>query len=150
MARIPTLFIILCAKHKPRRTVATQSELTAVRCSSVLRGVNLPGADRIMSQVSVVSVNLCDLLSSHASTISASLAPCVDRQAKVLVVSAGCAAGALYGFYLVDGLERARKEALRTSAPPVAVPNLPEHLQPALEGRSAAPDRGSPAAEPPP
>jgi hypothetical protein len=60
-------------------------------------------------------------------------------QAKVLVVSAGCAGGALYGFYLVDAMERARREALRNSAPPVAVPNLPEHLRPALEGRSAAP-----------
>ena len=95
-------------------------------------------------------LNHCDLLSSHVTTAAALPWSCADRQAKVLVVSAGCAAGALYGFYLVDGLERARKEALRTSAPPVAVPNLPEHLQPALEGRSAAPDRGSPAAGPPP
>lgn len=60
----------------------------------------------------------------------------------MLVVSAGCAAGALYGFYLVDGFERARKEALK-NAPPVAVPNLPEHLRPALEGQSAAPGRDS-------
>ena len=64
----------------------------------------------------------------------------------MLFVSAGCAAGAAYGFYLVDSLERKRKEALAKS-PPSTVSNLPEHLRPALEGQSVdsttAPDRGA-------
>ena len=68
-------------------------------------------------------------------------------QGQVLFVSAGCAAGAAYGFYLVDSLERKRKEALAKS-PPSTVSNLPEHLRPALEGQkvetgTTAPDRGA-------
>lgn len=105
-------------------------------CSAIVRALSF-WRDQCRKSTLCVSCSFCCALFTVASL---SLGLHLEQQAKVLVVSAGCAGGALYGFYLVDGLERARKEALK-AAPPVAVPNLPEHLRPALEGRSTAPGK---------
>ena len=55
--------------------------------------------------------------------------------AQVVVVSGGMAGGALYGFYVADCWHKKVQEQMAAAPPRVAVPNVPPHLKPALEGR---------------